>query len=211
MSKGATRQRRTHNREATEQALLDACGKLLLESGPEGIGVNRVAAEASVGKELIYRYFDGLPGLIKAWLERDANWPTIAELTTPDKGGTASPAVTQQTQTICRNYILALRKRPVIMRILVSQIMNPSDVTAILEEAGDRIGRELYQSLQLSGNKLSNDVVDISLIFTIVSNYLCMRALTSPNAFGMNLEDDASWDRIQRILDTVIERYLQNA
>ena len=83
MAKATSRRRRTHNREATEQALLDACGKLLLESGPEGIGVNRVAAEAGVGKELIYRYFDGLPGLIKAWLERDANWPTMHELTTP--------------------------------------------------------------------------------------------------------------------------------
>jgi len=211
MAKATTRRRRTHNREATEQALLDACGKLLLENGPEGIGVNRVAAEASVGKELIYRYFDGLPGLTKTWLERDANWPASSELTDAGQQEFAALSVTQQMQTICRNYILAMRKRPVIMRILASEMMKPSDITTILEDAGDRIGRELFQSLQLSGDDFSHDVVDISLIFTIVSNYLCMRALTSPNAFGMNLEDDASWDRIQRILDTVIERYLQNA
>jgi AcrR family transcriptional regulator len=208
MTARTTRSRRSHNREATEQVLLDACGKILLEQGPEGIGVNRVVAEAGVGKDLIYRYFDGLPGLIKAWLDRDANWPTTDELTHSPLGDFADLDVPTQVQTICRNYITALRDRPVIISILVSEIMRPSDITIILEDAGDRIGKELYQSLQLSGVEIGEDVVDIALIFTIVANYLCMRAHTSPKAFGMDLNDDASWQRIQRILDTVIARFL---
>jgi AcrR family transcriptional regulator len=209
MKKAAQRPRRAHDREATQKCLLDACEKLLLQDGPEGIGVNSVVAEAGVGKDLIYRYFGGLPGLIKAWLDQDTNWPTVSELTRHDHARFAELAVAEQVKTICRNYVHALRSRPVIMRILVSEIMQPTEITIILEEAGDRIGRELYKSLQLSGSEISDDVVDVSLVFTTMANYLCMRASTSTNAFGMDLDDDASWARIEKIMNTLIERYLQ--
>jgi len=209
MESSAQRPRRAYDREATQKSLLDACEKLLLQDGPEGIGVNRVVAEAGVGKDLIYRYFGGLPGLIKAWLEQDANWPTVAELTHSDQGDFDTLAVEEQVKTICRNYMHALRRRPVIMRILVSEIMQPTEITVILEEAGDRIGRELFKSLDLPGSDIRDDVVDISLVFATMTNYLCMRACTSPNAFGMDLGDEASWTRIEGIMDKLIERYLK--
>ena len=196
MSGPKTRTRRAHNREATEQSLLDACGRILLRDGPDGIRVNNVVAEAGVGKDLIYRYFGGLPGLIKAWLDSDVNWPTTDELTYSGTDDFARLDVTRKVQAVCRNYIAALRKRPVIMRLLVSEIMHPTDITAVFEAAGDRIGKELYRSLQLSGSEYGDDVVDVSLIFTIMTNYLCMRAATNPQAFGMDLTDDASWQRI---------------
>ena len=201
--------RRAYNREATQKNLLDACEKILLRDGPEGIGVNRVVTEAGVGKDLIYRYFGGLPGLVKAWLEQDSNWPTIDELTLTDEGSFDQLDVVEQVKNICRNYVHALRSRPVIMRILVSEIMQPTDVTAILEAAGDRIGRELYKSLHLSGTDISDDVVEVSLVFSTMANYLCMRASNSPKAFGMDLGDEAAWTRIERIMDTLIERYLK--
>jgi AcrR family transcriptional regulator len=209
MKQAAQRPRRAHDREATQKCLLDACEKLLLQDGPEGIGVNRVVAEAGVGKDLIYRYFGGLPGLIKAWLDQDTNWPTVSELTRHDHVHFDELAVAEQVKTICRNYVHALRSRPVIMRILVSEIMQPTEITVILEEAGDRIGRELYKSLHLSGSEISDDVVDVSLVFTTMANYLCMRSSTSTKAFGMDLDEDASWTRIEKIMDTLIERYLQ--
>jgi AcrR family transcriptional regulator len=209
MSDPVQRPRRAYNREATQKILLEACEKLLLKDGPEGIGVNRVVAEAGVGKDLIYRYFGGLPGLIKAWLEQGSNWPTMEELTRNDQASFDQLTVEDQVKTICRNYVHALRSRPVIMRILVSEIMQPTDITEILEEAGDRIGRELYKSLQLSGTDISEDVVDVALIFTTMANYLCMRSISSPKAFGMDLGDEAAWTRIEGIMDKLIERYLK--
>jgi hypothetical protein len=110
---------------------------------------------------------------------------------------------------VARNYVQALRKRPVIMRILASEIMRPTEITAILEEAGDRIGRELYDSLHLAGTEASQDIVDVALVFTTLANHFCMRSVTNYSAFGMDLRDDSSWDRIMAIMDTTIERYLR--
>lgn len=200
--------KRRHNREATEQQLLDACGSILLRDGPEGIRVNSVVKEAGVGKDLIYRYFGGLPGLVKTWLERDANWPTVDELTYSPNGHFTALDVTDQVRLVARNYVRALRKRPVIMRILASEIMRPTAITAVLEAAGDRIGRQLYQSLKLTGTEKGQDIVDIALVFTTMTNYFCMRAMTNHKAFGMDLHDEESWERITGIMDTLIERYL---
>jgi AcrR family transcriptional regulator len=201
--------RRSRNREATQQALLDACGRLLLRDGPDGIGVNNVVSEAGVGKDLIYRYFGGLPGLIQAWVESDANWPDTAELLGDDPQVFAELTLEDKIKRIQHNYLRALRARPVIMRIMASELMHPTAVTAALESASGRIGSELETIVADLGEADKEAVVSLSLVFYTMLNYLCMRAVTSPQCYGMDLTKDESWDRVQRILDEVIERYLR--
>ena len=50
-AKNSAAKPRVRNRQATEQLLIDACGRILLSHGPDGIGVNNVVAEAGVGKQ----------------------------------------------------------------------------------------------------------------------------------------------------------------
>ncbi|MFO7645107.1 MAG: TetR/AcrR family transcriptional regulator, partial [Desulfosarcina sp.] len=70
---------RPRDREATRELLVDAVGKLLAEKGFTHLGVNAVARQAGVDKVLIYRYFGGLPGLIKAFGQEGDFWPSIEE------------------------------------------------------------------------------------------------------------------------------------
>jgi AcrR family transcriptional regulator len=209
MNQPANKPRRGRNREATEQLLLDACGKLLLRDGPDGIGVNNVVAEAGVGKDLIYRYFNGLPGLIKAWAERSETWPNSDELI-GDADAFGKLPLKQQIQHIFRNYLKALRSRPVLMRILASELMHPTEITSILENASDRIGRELERSVRGLGEADKEDIVSISMVFYTMLNYICIRAVTSPRMYGMDLREEASWARIQTVMDDVIGRYLHD-
>lgn len=199
---------RGRDRQVTEQKLLDACEHLLLTQGPDGIGVNRVVEEAGVGKQLLYRYFDDLPGLVTAWLERSANWPTATDLVGGDKDAFATLPYLEKVKTIQRNYVAALRERPVIMRIMASELMHPTAVTAVLEQSSDKIGRELAQILADLGEEQSEDLVNLSLVFYCLFNYLCMRAVTSPQCFGMNLTDESSWQRIDDLIDTLVDRFL---
>jgi AcrR family transcriptional regulator len=207
MNQPAAKPRRSRNREATEQALLDACGKLLLRDGPDGIGVNNVVAEAGVGKDLIYRYFNGLPGLIKAWAERTEVWPDSAELV-GDADAFSGLPLKQQIQHIFRNYLQALRSRPVLMRILASELMQATEITSIFEDVSDRIGRELEVSVRGLDEAAKEDIVAISMVFYTMLNYTCIRAVTSPRMYGMDLREEDSWERIQNVMDDVIDRFL---
>ncbi len=211
MSSNAPRKPRERDRQATERLLLDACERLLLARGPDGIGVNSVVEEAGVGKQLLYRYFDGLPGLVSAWLERGANWPTANELLGGNEAAFNALDYPEKIKTIQRNYVRALRERPVIMRIMASELMNPTAVTAVLERTSDKIGRELAQILADVDDEQRGDLVDLSLVFYCLFNYLCMRAVTSPDCFGMDLREESSWDRIDALIDTLVDRFLFTA
>ncbi len=208
MAKAANKNRRSRDRQATEQLLLDACERLLLTHGPDGIGVNNVVAEAGVGKQLLYRYFDDLPGLVTAWLERGANWPTAEELLGDDREQFDQLDYRDKVKTIQRNYVTALRKRPVIMRIMASELMHPTAVTAVLEKSSDKIGRELALIMAGMEEEQREDLVDLSLVFYCLLNYLCMRAVTSPNCFGMDLRKKDSWERVDHLIDTLVDRFL---
>ena len=48
----------------TEQKILQALGQVLLEQGFPAVGINAVARQAGCDKVLIYRYFNGLEGLL---------------------------------------------------------------------------------------------------------------------------------------------------
>ena len=60
------------NAEKTRLRILETASRLLAMEGYESLGVNRIAAEAEIGKPLIYRYFGDLDGLVAALAERAA-------------------------------------------------------------------------------------------------------------------------------------------
>ncbi len=195
------------NREATERALIDACGRLLLRDGADGIGVNNVVAEAGVGKDLIYRYFGGLPGLLKAWLEQEENWPTTDELI-GDRGTFDELGLRDKLRTVWHNYARALRARPVLMRIMASEMMRPTEVTAVLDQAGDRIGRSLAAIMSDIDAADQQDVLDINFICCSMINYVCIRAVTSPDIFGHDFRHEESWQYTDRVIEQLAGRYL---
>jgi len=51
-------------RPATEKKIYDTFLSILKDKGPQGIGINAITKEAGVSKELVYRYFGGLKGLL---------------------------------------------------------------------------------------------------------------------------------------------------
>ena len=163
--------------------------------------------EAGVGKQLLYRYFDGLPGLVTAWLERSANWPTAQELV-GDREAFDQLDFPDKVKSIQRNYLAALRNRPVITRLMASELLNPTEVTAVLESTSDNIGRELALILADLEPDKQDDLVELSLVFYCMFNYLAMRSVTSPQVFGMNLKQKKSWERIEGVMESLVDRYL---
>lgn len=63
-------------REATEAEIVNAFDRVVRRKGLRNVGVNTVIKEAGIGKALLYRYFGGLPGLVRAWGEKTRSGPT---------------------------------------------------------------------------------------------------------------------------------------
>ena len=201
--------RRPKDRQATEQTLIAACETILLRDGPGGMGVNKVVEEAGVGKDLIYRYFGGLPGLIQRWVETTAYWPSTDELTSGEESFRLL-ATKDKIKTVWINYLRALRKRPIMMNILASDIMKTSDVTAALESASDRLAKDIVTLIAEIPKEDLDDIVDISLVMYCAINYVAVRSLHTPHCFALNFQEDAAWQKMELVILKVLDRYLPN-
>ena len=62
------------SRQQSEKKLISAVGELIAEIGFENLGINQVAKKAGFSKNLIYRYFDSLDGLIYAYIKKHDFW-----------------------------------------------------------------------------------------------------------------------------------------
>jgi hypothetical protein len=94
------------------------------------------------------------------------------------------------------------------MRIMASELMHPTEVTAVLEKSSDKIAKELTKAIKGLNDEQQDDLVNLSFVFYCMLNYLCMRAVTNPKCFGMNLKQEKSWNRIDQVVDDLIDRYL---
>ena len=79
-------ERPARDREATKARILGAVGVVLARDGFGAVGVNAIAKEAGVDKVLIYRYFGGLPELLREWGASGRFWPRVADLLGADPG-----------------------------------------------------------------------------------------------------------------------------
>ena len=108
----------TRDRHATEARLMKAIETLLTREGFSALGVNSVAREAGVDKVLIYRYFDGMPGLLSAFAHSGAFWPSVEEILGEGSFDLSKMPVADRWSTGLVRYARALRRRPVVREVL---------------------------------------------------------------------------------------------
>lgn len=63
-----------YDKERTKSQLISAVGTILIKEGFQNIRINRIEAISGLSKMLIYKYFSGLDGLIKAYLLQTDFW-----------------------------------------------------------------------------------------------------------------------------------------
>jgi len=186
---------RAQRREKTESSMLDAFEKVLVRDGIRHLTVKAVVEEAGVSKPLLYRYFDGLPGLVRVWSERRRFWP---EAEPP--GGMASRYVEGESefkQAIAEEMIALghyLRSHPVTLEFLAEELNAKSEISDAFAQTRDDYGRPFLQTLVKDpryadpGNRPLIVVLGAALI------YLAMRSRRSPDFMGLRLDTEQGWN-----------------
>ena len=184
------------DRERTEQRILAAVGRLLSRSGFDEVGVNAVAREAGVDKVLIYRYFDDLDGLLRAFAERGAHWPTDDELI--GEGAPANPA--ELAAHVLVRFGRAIRARPETRAILTRELTEHNPLTDALAEARERQAERLAEHI----GALGVDVAAIGALLGAGLTYLSLRAATAQTYNGIDLRSDEGWARLEKAVELVV-------
>ena len=202
-NRAVSREAKPRDREATRARLIEAVGTLLAQEGFKGLGVNAVAREAGVDKVLIYRYFGGLPQLIAAFGREGNFWPSIKELAGGDIEAYHQLPVTEQLSHLSKNFIQALRRRPITQEILAWEMIERNELTIELESVRENTMMNFFDMFFPSSGK-GPDVAAMGAIIGAGVSYLVSRGRQISIYNGVDLQSEAGWQRLERAIDTMI-------
>ncbi|MDH5185413.1 MAG: TetR/AcrR family transcriptional regulator, partial [Gammaproteobacteria bacterium] len=132
---------------ATRSLLIQSVGELMAQKGIAALGVNAVAKQAGVDKVLIYRYFDGLPGLIEAYAREGDFWPTLEEFCGGDMEEFLQLPYTERAVQAAKNFLRAIRKRPLTQEILAWEMIESNELTRELDSVRESRSMQLMPLL----------------------------------------------------------------
>jgi len=189
--------RLVRDRAATEKLILAAVGEVLARDGFGGIGVNAIAAQAGVDKVLIYRYFGGLPELLKAWGESGRFWPDLHELLGPDPAAFLALPLAQRYARFIDHFIDGLRARPLTLAVMAAEVNERNELTAILEAEREAWGAQAGRLLGGPELQQRPEVLGITLLLIAGVQYLLVRSRKIRVFGGLDLRSDAAWSTLK--------------
>jgi AcrR family transcriptional regulator len=193
-------------REKTEAKILDAFERVLLRDGAHNVSVMSVSREADVAKTLIYKYFDGLSGLIKTWINERHGWPDLTDLYADDLAPAFADNPLQYQKISLRRMADHLRNSPLSLELMAAELLESGPVTTALQELR---AERLQQDSALLGRDLSSANVQgkpTLRIFYAAISYLVLRARASPEYMGkLHLDKDDGWNQIMADFEGIFD------
>lgn len=179
-------------RERTERAILQALEEQICETGMAGVGVNSVAKRAGVSKELIYRYFDGMPGLMLAWMQEQDFWTRSSNVVKDDESSERPPA--KLILSMLREQMDALLANQPLCEVRRWELIERNEVSAKLAERRESAARAFID--RVDGLTKEADIPAVASIMLAGILYLTLRAKTEDYFLGVSLRTPDGWERI---------------
>ena len=190
--------------QETRERLIEAVGRVLAREGFQSVGVNSVAREAGVDKVLIYRYFDGLKGLVAAFCQREGFWPSPLELMGGDRDAFARMPYAQQLAEGAVNYLRAILARPLAQEVMAWRFLAQSELTDAFDSIRMASIEELIRSLNVPAGEDAIDYQALQAIVAAAINHLgtSSRKLGAFSVLG--LQDESGWPRIEGMIRRMV-------
>lgn len=204
-SKRAVQPSRLRDQGATRELLITAVGSLLARQGFTALGVNAVAKEAGVDKVLIYRYFGGLPELLRAFGQSGEFWPSFEEMTGGDVATLRQMPLAESIATVMRNYIRAIRRRPLAREILAWETIERNELTTVLEEIREEVSIRLFTVLTVEPERIK-EVASVTALLSAAVNYLAIRSRTITQFNTVDIGSDNGWQQLEQTITDICGR-----
>jgi AcrR family transcriptional regulator len=194
---------RPRDRAATEARILGAVGEVLARDGFGAIGVNAIARQAGVDKVLIYRYFGGLPELLRTWGQSGRFWPRVADLLGPEPQALLALPAAERWARFFEHFIDELRSRPLTLEVLAAELVERNELTAILEAEREAWGEEAMRVLGGAELATRPHLQAVTLLLVAGLQYLLLRSRRIRVFGGVDLRSDAGWAQLKQSIRTL--------
>jgi AcrR family transcriptional regulator len=195
--------RRPRGRAGTEKVILAAAKGLLAEAGFQGFGINAIARRAGCDKQLIYRYFGGLEGLIEAIGADLSSW--VGDNIPEDTGGMFLLTYGDLMERLALLFLDALRADPLMCRIVVWEVAESSETVRRLSDARNKALADWLNRMR--GSLSAPKVVDVNAVNAVIIaaiQHLVLSAVTSGQFAGQPLKTKKDWEKVEAALKRVV-------
>ncbi|MBE9168950.1 TetR/AcrR family transcriptional regulator [Pleurocapsales cyanobacterium LEGE 06147] len=198
------------DKEETKARILAAVGKLLAESGFKSLGVNAIAREAGVDKVLIYRYFGGLPSLLRCFAQEGGYWIAPEELI-GDESAVEAETLADWMTYLLLGFLSDLKERPITQEILRWELLEGNELTHELANVRDQLGLASLRFLEQKGSfPQDKDIPAIGAVLIAGVVYLILRTKVSNTFMGIDFSSSTGWQRIEAALESIIQSTIQD-
>lgn len=191
--------KKERDRDNTEERLIGAVGELIIEVGFENLGINQVAKHAGFSKNLIYRYFDSLDGLIYAYMKKHDFW-----LNTPLEQPDISD-IKGYLKAFYRREIAEYRGNIVLKRLKRWELSSDKDFVVEIRAQREKNG---VQFMEMMSGFAKIDKEQLQAISTLMDAGISYLAIFEDNCRmynGIDIQSDKGWEQIIKGIDTLID------
>ncbi|WP_064683529.1 TetR/AcrR family transcriptional regulator [Rhizobium bangladeshense] len=199
----AAPERRVRDRGATERAILTAAKGLLAEEGFQNFGINAVARRAGCDKQLIYRYYGGLDGLVEAIGADLGTW--VRDRIPEDAGGMFLLTYGDLMERLALLLLDALKNDPLMRRILAWEISENTEQVRRLSEARSK-ALALWLD-RMRGSLAPPKGVDSAAVNAVVIaaiQHLVLAGAAGGQCAGLSLKTSKDWEKAATALKRLV-------
>lgn len=196
-------ERRVRDRGATERAILAAAKGLLAEEGFQNFGINAVARRAGCDKQLIYRYYGGLDGLVEAIGADLGTW--VKDRIPEDGGGMFLLTYGDLMERLSLLLLDALRNDPLMRRILAWEISENTEQVRRLSEARSKALALWLERMRGSlAPPKGVDATAVNAVVIAAIQHLVLAAAAGGQCAGLSLKTPKDWEKAATALKRIV-------
>ncbi len=191
------------DRQATEARILAAAKRVLAEDGFKLFGINAVARRAGCDKQLIYRYFGGLSGLLEAIGSDLGSW--VKDHIPEDSGGMFLLTYGDLMERLALLFLDALLADPLVRQIAAWELAEESEPVRKLSEARSKALASWIERMggSLQPPKGVDATVTNALIIASIQQ-MVLASVTSGRFAGISLKTGKDWDKLRSALKRIV-------
>jgi AcrR family transcriptional regulator len=187
------------DRQRSEEKLINAVGELIEETGFENLGINQVAKKAGFSKNLIYRYFESLDGLVYAYMKKHDFWVN-ARHEKPD-----SSDVRAYLKSFYRREIAEFRGNIALKRLRRWELSADKDFVVEIRTQREKNG---VRFMDIMSGFAKIDKVQLQAISALIDAGIAYLAVFEENCQmynGIDIQSDKGWEQIANGIDLLID------